>query len=109
MLRIYHKLLLLLTIPLCGLITFLSGWGIYAIITERGGASGHIYTYYNMTREQFFIFSFIIIFIGNGLIFLQIKFLWNKSAKNLTRTFWGVGLFVFLVILVERWLWESKG
>ncbi len=68
-----------------------------------------MYLYYRMTRGQYLIYDFVVALLGAVLIFLQAKCLWNKDAKNLTKSFWAFGCLVGLITIVESCLFVGKG
>ena len=103
-LKLYHKILPVIFIPLCALIIVNFGWIGYATLTERPGLNGDWYYYYQLTRPQFYIFNFAVALIALGLIFFQVTFLFYKNSKKLTRTFWMFALFIGLIIIVEIYL-----
>lgn len=107
--RIYHMLLSLLIIAICGLAMLMFGFTLYAVITGRPGGTGQIYHSYSMTYGQFVIYYIAVICLGVGLILLQAKFLWKKDAKNLIKTFWTFGFLVGLIIIIETSFFVGKG
>ena len=103
-LKPYHKVLPIVLIPLSGLIIINFGWSGYATLTERPGLNGDLYYYYQLTRSQYYVFNFTVVLIALGLILFQLKFLIDKNAKQLTKTFWIFGGFIVLIIIAEIYL-----
>jgi hypothetical protein len=103
-LKLYHKILPILFIPVCGFFAINFGWLGYATLTERPGLNGDLYYYYQLTRQQFYIFNFVTAFIALGLIIFQMMFLINKRPKYLTKTFWILSAFIGVTIIVEIYL-----
>jgi hypothetical protein len=100
----YQIILSLITIPICSLIALIYGWQGYSTLTERAGIRGDMHYYYRLTIGQFSTYSFLIASLAFGLIFFQIKYLFNKNGKNLTITLWIFGLLIILIILSELYL-----
>jgi hypothetical protein len=103
-LKLYHKILPILFIPVCGFAVINFGWLGYATLTERPGLNGNLYYYYQLTRPQFYIFNFISAFTALGLIVFQMKFLINKKPKYLIVTFWIFSAFIIFTIVTEIYL-----
>ena len=103
-LKLYHKILPVLFIPICIFIIVSFGWIGYATLTERPGLNGDWYYYYQLTRPQFYIFNFTIALIAFTLIIFQIKYLIYPNAKYMTKTFWPFVIFIGLIIIAEFYL-----
>lgn len=103
-LKLYHKVLSVMFILICGLIIISFGWIGFATFTERAGNNGDLYYYYKLTRSQFYVFNFVIVLIALVLIGFQIKYLIQKNPKYLTMTFWAFAIFMSLIIIAEIYL-----
>ena len=103
-LRLFHKILLILFIPVCLLITIWYGWIGYCTLTERPGLNGDWYYYYQLTRPQFYIYTFTVALIAFGFAVFQILYLVNQNPKKLTKTFLLLIPFIALLIAAEAYL-----
>jgi len=93
---LYHKLLPLLFIPLCLVIVFFYGWAFYATFTFRGGLSGGMHVYYNLTVGQYEIYNAIIVAIALSFIILQVSCLVVAKRRMLTKIFIWFSIFILL-------------
>ncbi len=103
-LRLYHKLLPFVFIPICFLIV--SNWGFigYVTFTQRPGFHGDLYYYYQLTRPQFYIYNFSVAAIAMVFVVCQLLYLLKDNSKKLTKTFWYFGVFLAFIILSEFYL-----
>ena len=103
-LKTYQIVLTILILPIC-LFQFVSfGWSAYATITERSGLNGNMYSYYDLTRLQFSIYTGLVSIVGLlfGLRVLKNIFSFDKSKLN--KTFKYFLLFFIVFILCEIYL-----
>ena len=103
----YHKVLLIIFIPVCMFITVWYGWMGYSTLAERPGLNGDWYFYYQLTRSQFYMYNFVVALIAFILGACQIIYLITRSRKKLVKTFWFFTIFIALVIAAEIYL-ESR-
>ncbi len=103
-LKIYHKILPVFFIPICIAIVVWYGWIGYSTLTERQGLNGDWYYYYQLTRQQYYIYNFTVALIAFLLIILQLTYLTRAKARSLSLTLWVIILFIALVIGTEMYL-----
>lgn len=106
-LRWYHKIFIVVFIPLCIVIACWYGWIGYATLSERPGINGDWYYYYQLSRRQFYLYNFVVALVAFTLGLLQLIYLVTQDKKRLTKTFWALLLFIVLVVLAEVYL-ESR-
>lgn len=75
------------------------GWSAYATITERSGLNGNMYSYYDLTRLQFSIYTGLVSIVGLlfGLTVLVNVFRIDKSKLNKTFKYFLIFLIVFIL------------
>jgi len=103
-LKLYHKIIPILTIPVFGIFVLFYGYEFFATITDRNGLWGNMYSYYDLTKIQFAIYKLIVALILIGLIFSQSIFLSFKNTKRLNKTFVVMSVLVGLWIIAEIYL-----
>ena len=103
-LKLFHKLLPIIVIPICFLFFASFGWSSFATITERSGLNGDTHMYYKLSKFQFASYTSFISLAGLLLIFLQVYFLVLKKPVLLTKTFWSFLFFIGLFIICEIYL-----
>jgi hypothetical protein len=106
-LKLYHKLLPFLFIPVCLVIAFSYGWIAFATVTATPGLNGSFYYYYRLTRLEFYIYIFIVSIVALGFIIVQVCYLVTANALSLTKTFKKFGLFIAL-LLIEEFLLQLR-
>jgi len=97
-LKLYHKIIPILTIPIFGIFVIFYGSQFLATISDSNGLWGNIYSYYDLSKTQFAIHKLIITLILIGLIFSQSTFLIFKNVKKLNKTF------VIMAVLIGFWI-----
>jgi hypothetical protein len=104
-LKLYHKLLPFLFIPICLVIAV--GWGrtAFATLTQRSGLYGDLYSYYHLSPAVFFFYELIVSVVAFGFIFFQVYYLVTRNDINLTKTFKWFGLFIALFLVAEYFLY----
>jgi len=60
-----------------------------------------MYSYYNVTKTQFFIYTSLIALLGLQFMVVLTYFLLKKNAKMSATTFWRFLIFIGLLILCE--------
>ncbi len=75
-----------------------------ATATESHDYDGSIYSLYTLTREQFYIYHFLISFIAALLIFFQLKYIIQDNPKSLTKTFWALAIFILVLLLSDHYI-----
>ena len=103
-LKLYHILLPLLIIPICSFVFVTFGWSAFATITERGGLNGDMYSYYNLTRLQYSLYTGLVSFIGICFVLLLTLYLFKTNPSKLTKLFWSFLIFIGLIIICETYL-----
>ena len=84
-----------LPVVLVSLFLFVAfGWSSYATITDRPGANGEMYMYYQLTKFQYALYTVLVSF--SGLLFMVIvsKMLVNRQSQKLK------DIFIYFLILV---------
>jgi len=97
-LKLYHKLIPILTIPILGIFVIFYGYQFFSTMSDSNGIWGNMYGYYDLTKTQFAIYKLIVTLILIGLIFSQLIFLLFKSIKKLNKTF------VIMAVLIGFWI-----
>lgn len=97
-LKLYHKIIPILTIPIFGIFVIFYGYQFLATISDSNGLWGNMYSYYDLSKTQFAIHKLIITLILIGLIFSQSTFLIFKNVKKLNKTF------VIMAVLIGFWI-----
>jgi hypothetical protein len=103
-LRPEHKLLALLTLPICLCIAIFYGWSAFATISERSGLYGDMYSYYNLSATTYTVLSGFICLVAIGFTFLITKHLITRNKAILCRSFWYFILFAALLLILELYL-----
>jgi hypothetical protein len=102
--KLYHKLLSALVIPVCLFAILYYGISFLSVLTERGGLNGSIYIYYGLTEGQWVSYTFLVSAVAFALIVLQVRYLLKRDAAKLTKTFWVFVFYVVVVFLCEWYL-----
>lgn len=97
-LKLYHKIIPILTIPIFGIFVIYYGFEFLATISDRNGIWGNMHAYYDLSKTQFAIYKLIVTLILIGLIFSQLIFLLFKNIKKLNKTF------VIMAVLIGFWI-----
>lgn len=100
-LKLYHKLLPLLIIPICLFLFVSYGWSSYATNTERSGLNGDMFIYYNLTSLQYSLYTGCISLVGICFIFLLLFYLIKSNSIILTKLYWYFLIFIGLVVVCE--------
>lgn len=111
-LKLYHKLLPIIFVPICLFVSTVTGYSAYSTITQRNGSWGTIYMRYGMTELQYTAFNGVMSITGFGIIFFTILYLYQKNARKMNWTFWGFLLYIVFIILCNLYLqsrWIGKG
>ena len=103
-LKLFHKLLPIILIPICFLIFAGFGWSSFATITERSGLNEDMHMYYKLSKFQYANYTSFVSLVGLLLILLQVYFLALKKSVMLTKTFWCFLIFIGLLIICEIYL-----
>ncbi|WP_271782417.1 hypothetical protein [Aquimarina algiphila] len=103
-LKPYHWMLSIITIPIFGLFTAFYGWIFYATISGQNGIWGNMYSYYDLTKEQYGFSRLIIPLILIGLMIFQLKYLIEKNANRMNKTLLVSLIFIVLWIIGEFYL-----
>lgn len=103
-LKLYHKLLPLLIIPICLFLFVTYGWSAFATLTERNGLYGDMYSYYKLTIFQFSFYTGLVSLLGLSFILLLIDSIIKSNPSKLTKLFWSFLIFVILIIICEFYL-----
>jgi formate hydrogenlyase subunit 3/multisubunit Na+/H+ antiporter MnhD subunit len=103
-LKWYHWLFALSIIIICGLLVISFGWSAFATLTERPGLNGDAYSYYNLTRLEYSIYTGLVAVAGLYVICSLTYYLAKKEAMNLTKLFWRFLIIFVLIIVCEIYL-----
>ncbi|WP_298538058.1 hypothetical protein [uncultured Algibacter sp.] len=103
-LKLYHWILSILTIPVFGLFSGFYGWIYYSTISDRNGLWGNMHSYYDLTKGQFSSIRLFISLTLIELIILQLKYLIEKNANRLNKTFMITLIFIGIWIITEFYL-----
>ncbi|GAA0728551.1 hypothetical protein GCM10009430_37840 [Aquimarina litoralis] len=104
MLKSYHWIVSILTIPVFGLFSGFYGWIYYSTISERNGIWGNIYSYYDLTKAEFSSIRLIISLTLIGLAIFQLKYLIEKNVNRLNKTLLITLIFIGFWIIAEFYL-----
>ena len=100
-LKLYHKLLPILFIPICIVISIGWGWFAFAILTQKAAVSSDLYYFYRISPVVFLFYEIIISVVALGCIFFQVYYLMTSNALKLTKTFKWFGIFMTLFLITE--------
>lgn len=103
-LKAYQIVLTILILPICLFLFVGYGWSCYSTITERPGLNGNMYSYYDLTRIQFSIYTGLISFAGLLFGLTVLKNLFNLDKSRLTKTFKHFLIFFLIFILCAVYL-----
>lgn len=103
-LKLFHKLLPIILIPICFFFFASFGWSSFATTTERSGLNRDMHMYYKLSKFQYATYTSIVSLTGLLLIFFQVCFLVLKKPLLLTKTFWSFLIFIGLFIICEIYL-----
>ena len=103
-LKLYHKLLPLLIIPICLFLFVTFGWSAFSTITERSGMNGNMYYYYNLTRLTYSTYTGLVSLFSAVFILLLTIYLFKVDPIKLTKVFLYFLIFVGLLITCEIYL-----
>ena len=103
-LKLYHKLVPFLIIPVCLFLFATYGWSAFATITERSGLNGNMYFYYKLTRLQYSFYTGLVAFVGLCFGVLLIAYLFRTNSSKLTKLFWYFLIFIGLIVICEIYL-----
>lgn len=103
-LNLYHKVILLLTVPVFGFFIVFYGYEFYATVIEKNGFWGHRFEYYDISKLQFIVYKLIKVLLLSSFIIFQILFFKIKNTKSLHRTYLIMLLFTVCWILFELYL-----
>jgi magnesium-transporting ATPase (P-type) len=103
-LKLHHKLLPVLIVPICFFLFVSFGWSAYSTITERGGLNGNRYIYYDVSQLQFSLYTGLISLIGLFFIILIALNIIQKNDIRMNKTFWWFIIFIGLFILCSFFL-----
>ena len=103
-LRLFHKLLPVIFIPVSLYLIVEYAWIGFATISGRPGLYGHYFIYYQLTSLQFFIYNFMVAIDAAALLFFQVKYIVQKNPKYLTIIFWVFAIFITLLIICEYYI-----
>ena len=84
-LKLFHKLLPIILIPICFLIFAGFGWSSFATITERSGLNEDMHMYYKLSKFQYANYTSFVSLVGLLLILLQVYFLALKKVCNVDK------------------------
>jgi hypothetical protein len=111
-LKLYQKLVPLIILPICLFLFVAFGWSAFSTITERSGLNGDMYSYYNLTRTTYSIYTGLVSLLGLGFILTLTKYLIKSEPKKLTKAFLYFLIFILLLFFCELYLqtrFEGKG
>jgi hypothetical protein len=77
------------------------GWGFYSTITERPGQWGSMHEYYQLSKEVYSIYCFVISVVAFVFLVLPIVLLAKRRSLSLQRLYIYFLWFALLVILSE--------
>lgn len=100
-LRLYHKLIPILTIPIFAIYTIFCGYQFLSTISDSNGLWGNMYSYYDLSKTQFVVYKLIVTLTLIGLIFSQLIFLLLKTPKKLNKTF------IIMAVLIGFWIFAE--
>jgi len=100
-LKLYHKLLSILTILICLFVFINFGWSAYSTITESSGLNGSMYLYYGLSRLQFSVYTIVVAIVGIIFIYFLTVYLIRKTSKMITKTLWFFVSFIGLLAICE--------
>ena len=103
-LKLYHKLISLIILPTCLFFFVVFGWSAFSTITKRSGLNGDMYSYYNLTRTTYSIYTSLVSLLGLGFTLTLTIYLIKSEPKKLTKAFWYFLIFIVLVIICELFL-----
>ena len=102
--KLYHVLVSITIILICGLIALNYGWIAYATVAERAGLRGDLYRYYQLPRSLFYFYEGLVAASAFVLIILQLKSLIERNPKGLAKTFKAFLIFIGIVVICEIFL-----
>lgn len=100
-LNLYHKVILILTVPVFGFFIVFYGYEFFATVIEKNGFWGHRFEYYNISKLQFMVYKLIKVLVLSSFIIFQILFLIKKNIKSLHITYLIMLLFTVCWIFFE--------
>ena len=100
-LKWFHWLILFLIIPYCLFLIIGFGDSLLATVFNRPGMSGMMYYYYQLSKIEFILYNFFVVFVSSILIIYQVKFSYTVQLKKLHLTFLLFIVFVLLLIIFE--------
>ena len=103
-LKIYQILLATIIFPICLFMFASNGWSAYSTITQRQGLNGSMYSYYDLTRIQFSLYTGFVSL--SGFLFSATILLYSiqKDSIKLNKTFRYFLLFCVMLIVCELYL-----
>ena len=100
-LKIIHYLFYLLVAVVCIFCFINWGWSYYSTITERPGLWSSMHEYYNMSKEFYSLYCFLIAAASLIFLILPINFMMKGHVLLLNRIYIYFLLFVALIIVSE--------
>lgn len=102
--KIIYNIWTVIIIPVYLGIIILYGWDAYATLTERGGLSGNMHEYYNLSMTQYAVYKSVISLVAFILCILHLRHLNNE--RLLIKLIWAFVIFIITLILCESVLMQ---
>ena len=111
-LKLIHYLFYLLVAPVSLFCLINWGWSFYSTITERPGLWGDMFMYYNLSKEVYSVYCFLIAVAAVAFLLVPIILMIKRNGEHLRRFdiyfLWFV-LFVIISQVGLSFLFEGKG